>query len=931
MSRFLSKNSRLMHFTALALILCMGVADVSLYLSYASGQKDAADELNLVTEEHPLEVALADGHYDGNGSDSENGGEGSVEIAEGKHLFNILEILPTEKKGVIGYTIAGCEPFEVDEIKEGNRVTVTKQQMKMAAMDALVNPNPGSSNGNDQNIVNNNTRAKYLKEMNEKLKESGESYPFTFEHSKTYSGYYKYVGGNKGFFCIDNKTSSNPTITSRFYSSGRSDYDYIFVYDGSSSDARDLNVTNHKRIKYINNDKFIKDWLGKTGNDIEKTKDETVFEVTTRTPVTVSIADIERADLILINDANKGDHYKFALELQNDLYGRPTDQDLGVHFYSPAKDGTVAPGNRVDFDDFEKVIKIYERVVVREDVAFVAEKTCCTEYNGGEIDKIDTNIRKLMFMLFYVKQGTELMAGRDLFSDFFPRYTDNPGATFGPDPEDPTKTITYYEMRKRHLADPTKYPVDYRAASLKRNKAKPTEPGYYYMHMHASYHVGHPLVIDRNSCITGAQTQNIEVSTSSGSTTVTLPVLDSKGNIVPMHDSSIIESRKLRIETKNPEMFTNAEFTRQDWPTTVDQRKYYVRGDISYYENCYESMSNTTDYIYINEYGKLVVSTKYSSDQRYNDDYWKYWYKIDADFYAVGGNTFRRRKWGPNDWDVWPWDSSQDGGLLTEWLMHRKTEGNIYDCNMHMWYDYWQQAESAGMQKYTTVKSPPFGKTYRNESLMEENGFFKGGWIKNALSGRTIKREETDTNHIVNRTKKNYYISMNILNGDGVNNTNPAARNKTLYYNQYEKDDIQTYESANNKSKIPAKIRIRSSCKLLGIKVYNSSGTVIASYDLNTDAANTPITVTGSTGRTLTLTPKNTMDETGHPELRTAEPDRTPIYSYEGSIYDLMSTYYLGNRNTKFKVEFSAEAPDGSTKTISDEITVVKRDFFMLD
>ena len=929
------KKTKVMQIVATGLILCMGLADVSLYMRYASGQKDVVDDFCVVTEKHEMETALADGHYNGNGSDSENGDSNEIEIAEGKSLFNILEIYPTEKKAIIGYTIGGCEPFEVEEIVENGKVKVSKQTLRMAAMDALVNPKPGASDGNDQNIVNNYARAKYLKEMNSKLNENPQkTYPFTFEHSKTYDGYYKYVGNNKGFYRIDNPKTVNQKVESRFYSSGHNDYNYIFVYGEATSESRDVPVTAEKRIRYINNEKFIKDWLGES--DVKKIKDKYVFEVTTRTPVTVTIEDIERADLILMNDAYKGDHFKFALELQNDLYGESDiDKDNGLHFYSPGKDGNVAVNNRIDFRNFEKVIKIYERVVVREDVAFVAEKTCCTEYYGGEIQKINTNIRKLMFMLFYVKQGNDLMAGRDVFTDFFKRYTDSPGETFGPDPADPTKTITYYEMRKRHLADPTAYPVDYRAASLKRNKANPDQPNYYYMHMSASYHVGHPLVIDKNTCITGAQTESVSVDTGNGTTTVTMPVLDKNGNIIPLHDADTIESRKLTIETKHPEMFTDAGFTKYNNQRARDEKKYYETNGISYYKYCYQSMSNTTDYIYIDNDGKLTVSTKYSSDQNVNDDYWNYWYKIDADFDPVdGSSTFRRRKWSAKVWDEeWPWDSSGDGGYLTEWLMHRKTEGYIYDCNMHMWYDYYAQAGAAGMKEYTTVKQPPFGTTYRNESLMEENGFFKSNWIKNALENRVIRREKTDANHIVNRTKKKYYISMNILNGDGVNNTNPAARNKVLYYNQYEKDDIVAYEAANTTiSRIPINIRLKTSCKLLRVRVINDAGTVIANYDINSNPGNTTIT-SSSGGKTLELKPVHELDSTNFPKQRIdGDPDNTPIYSYEGQIFNVTNTYYLNKRNAKFRVEFTALLPDNKTeKTIDDEITIVKRDFFMLD
>ena len=912
---------------AAALIVCMGLADASLYFGYASQKNDISDDLRMITEEHELETAYADGHYDGNDSDSENGGSGSVEIAEGKKLFNILEILPTEKKGVIGYTIGGCEPFEVEEVKQGDKVIATKQQLKQAAMDALVNPNPGSENGNDQNIVNNYSPAKYLKELREKLNESSTTYPFDFEHSKTYDGYYKYVGNNKGFFSVENK-GSNPTFKSRFYNSG-SDFDYIFVYGETSSNPSDINVTGQKRIKYINNEKFIKDWLGKTGNDAVKLKNETEFEVTTRTPVSVSLQDIERADLILLNDAYKGDSYKFALEIQNDLLGKDKDLDNGLHFYSPENDGTLAKGNRLDFDDFEKVIRIYERVVVREDAAFVAEKTCCTTYNGGEIQSANTNLRKLMFMLFYVQVGTgenaKKQAGRDLFSDFFKRYTSQPGTE-------------YLNLRKLHLEDPEHYPVDYRATSLKRNTSDPTRSDYYYMHVTTpGAHVGHPLVLDKSTAITGATLDSYYY----GDRLIYVPRLDDYGNIVPLHDDSKIDSERTHIiERTDKDMFDDAGI---DFQTGSSQEpgKYYKSGNNYYYKYAYDSMSNTTDYIYIDNDGSLVIDAKYSSDQDYNTNYKNYWFRIDQDD-SIDGYDYRRRKWASERYDMddstnprpWPWDSSGDGKELSVWLMHKQTN-NYYDCNMHMWYDYFQFR--GDNDKYYTSKQAPFGKTYRNQSLMEENGFFKGGWIKNALSGRTIKREETDINHIVNKTKKEYYLSMNILNGDGVNKKGVSAdpklknKNKTLYYNQYEEERIIASENETGKAYIPISIRIKSSCDLKEIKLIGPKGSV--TYPLNVKLEKQS-EITSSGGKGLVLKRQaGSVGADGLPTEKTPT-DFAPIHSFEGKIYDVMynENWYKGRRNTKIKVELTVTLPDNKTeKTISDEITIVKRDFFMLD
>ena len=1000
MKNLFFRNIRVMKIVAAALVLCMGLIDMSAYMRYLSGGsfEDIAVSSNdesLITEEHAMETELADGHYDGRGSDSENGISRSIKLVEGKRLFNILEILPTERRGVVGYTIGGCEPFDVEDVKYGNRTT-TKAELKQAYMDALVNPKPGTDQAG---YLPNSGYYDEIKELNQKLKENATYYGFDFETGNTYNGYYKYVGNNKGVYC-----KVGEKFESRFYTTGKNDYNYIFVYgDGGSypgydSTLNDIKVTGEKRVRYINNEKLIKEWLGWKQEDLSKMKfdsDEdkqkflnrdpsTVkkyieFEVTTKTPVTVSAKDIERADLILINNANKPndtkDYYFFATRLKNRVLGE-TDllKDWYLHFYSPEDDGEKDVKDRIDFvnpvedengkiiDDrgFDKVIRIYERAVVREDCGIVVEKCCLTCHNGSnEITSINTNLRKLMFMLFYVKSDGVIMAGRDLFSDFFKRYTDEPG-------------YEYLKKRMMHLADPDNYPVDYRAAWLKRNGNDPTDASYYYMHKHSVNHVGHPLVLDKNECITGVQTRSVgvDLENEDGETRtvfVTLPVLDDKGKIKPERNETKAENMKLGIQTYADWMLEDGKLTflerpnessydnYEDYkkalkeyeankinPGTGTPGKYYKDGDLYYYNYCYESMSNTTDYIYIDDNGKLIIDTKYSSDETYNSpDYWKYWYKIDWDneLYVVDGNSFRRRKWGAGkcEWvgdadDPWPWDSGTDDAYMNEWLMAKKPGSDLYDCNMHMWYDYGENAKSYGGNVYTTLKNAPFGKTYHNQSLMGENGFLHGNWLKDAMGGRKIKRETGDINHTTS-VIKNYYYSMNIVNGDGVNVKNGDAdkKNKTLYYNQYEKDKILTKETGTDNAYIPINIEVKSSCEIKSIKVSGGVHEIVYSID---DGSVDQDEIDGANAELNALVLKRKTKQVGE----NTEPvkgllgDGTPYYTFNGSINGVLYDWYKNGRNTKIEVEMTVLLPDNTTEaTVKDEITIVKRDFFMLD
>lgn len=962
--RMYDKNSLAIRMIAAALIVCMGFADASLYIEYVSLDRNIPDAQSLVEEERELEVAYADGHYTDNNSDSENKDESIIETTEGKHLFSILEIVPTTKKGVLGYTLAGCEPFEeAHGLKKsessGDVYLVTPQQMRTAYMDALVNPTPGAYSEhatNADNILDNESypMAGLLKAINGKMTDSSATAPFSFVMGQ-YKGYYKYVGNNLGVYSIEGKDTANPKFYSRFYHSSNAN-DYIFVYsDARSTDPRDVYVEDQKRIRYTNNDKFLVDFLGES--DPTEWRKTNVAEVVTRTPKSVTLVDIERADAIFINNGDNMQYYEYAVELKNRMNGENVDNNKTDMFDA-----------KMDFDDFEKVIRIYERVVVRVDAAIVVEKLVCPNKTN---DGFTTNMHKLMCMLFYVDKGSTAFAGRDIFTDYMKRYTSNPGKE-------------YMTLRKLHEENPKDYPTDYRAVSLRTTDDK-TNPAYYYMHYHTPYHVGHPLVLDKDEAITGGYfDENGVLKPTHNDSDYLYPITLERFDTFMFTDANIDykemwkdvkdgskyyrqefnnkyeqawDGEYIKIDAHNlneppwwiPDQYIipeggnyggrqrykkvydyvqdpNGEYIYENGSFVIPSTEQTKKEKLYYHDGAYESMSNTTDFIYIADDGTLTISNDYSSDKG------DYWFRVDDDD-NMNGFDFRRRIWSNETFATWPWDAN-----MSTWLMKRKDETpHAYDCNMHMWYDY--NAFRGYDDRYIAhTGDSPFDNTYKNESLMEENGMMKGSWISDALEGRDIKREKTDKFHVVEKTKKDYYISMNILNGDAVNEANPASKNKTLYYNQYEQDDIERYEknedpkepNPDHNARIPINIRIKSTGKIKSITVYNSTGTVIASYDIDSDVDDKKITCTGSGGKKLELEPKNTLDITGYPEERTSG-DSTPIYTYEGTIHDVMRNHYLGKRNTKITVELSAEAPDKTTKKIRDEITIVKRDFFMLD
>ena len=886
------------------LVVCMAFADASL----AVGTGSHAD--SVVVEEHDLDTYLADGNYNGNDSDSEIAEEQIVETNTGKSLFNILEILPVEKKGSVGYTIGGCEPFEEAKgIKSGNEYIVTPQIMREAYMDAMFNKEPGANGANDNNNLNNFQLARRFYQDLQGAFSDGGCAVFNFETGKTYKGYYKYVGNNLGVYSLYQKVgTTNAIMHSKFYYNS-SHNDYIYVNAGSfSSDPKDINVEGHKRIMYSNNEKFLKEGYGlKTDAAVATWKNDHVVEVTTRTPKTVSYDDIERADVIILNNATDSTmrYYRYALQIYNVIHGLNEDTDRYVTF------------NDVDFDDFEKVIRIYERVAVREDVAFIGSRTNVDGKN------FNTSVRKLMCMLFYVYREDDKRpgAGRKFFMNFIKRYASDRGDYRRGEGESPLKYVKLQEEYYAHKDDPSekirnRYP-DYRAPALAKNGSFYDSQGnvsmpysHYYL-----YSPGHPLVHSREEAITGGH-------------------YDENGYLVPEHDMNKMKDREMKRRDKT--MYEN------------DKLSYWTINDsngYNYRAKTWQSMSNTTDYIYIDNDGNLVRDDKYSG----------YWFQIDDD--GNGDHQYKRIKWNKEINKTWPWVEAPND--FKYWLFHESTteykNGYWEKGNLHLWYDM-HEGWLGNDFKFRATNGVEGGSKFYNQAIESENGLFKGDLINSTISGRKFEREKDDPEHIVERAKEDYYISMNILNGDGVNEK-AEKKNKTLYYNEYEKSSAEAKQNNANTTYIPIKIRIKSSDRLNSIKLYQSvkgeGGTMnnklLATYELNTNVSDAAITSTGSVttyfsgkaphakARTLKLTPNNELDPSSNlPKLLTSS-SKKPIYTYEGEIHAELSEIYLASHNTKFVVELSAEKPYGNTADpsddvkIADEIMIVRRDFFALD
>ncbi len=921
------------------LVAGMAFIDVSLagHISFCAD--------SIETEEYSLEEYLADGNYDGNDSDSESADEQIVELSAGKQFFNILEILPTEKKASIGYTIGGCEPFEdAHGITSGQEYVVTPQQMREAYMDAVFNKEPGSDGADDNNNLNNFPLAHRFYQGLQGAFNDGGAAPFKFD-AGTHSGYYKYVGGNKGVYALKKDSNGNiakdgrgnPIFRSKFYF-GSGNYDYIFVKDKTSTNTGvDYNVTNQKRINYTNNEKFLKEAYG-LADDAAVTawKEDHVVEVTTRTPVSVSYDDIERADIIILNNATSATmrYYTDALKINNYIHNQlyPNDQ------VNEEKDSNLTFSD-VDFDNFEKVIRIYERVAVREDAAFIGS---VTNVRGGTGETtIDSNVKKLMCMLFYVYKVSDKNesdndtgapragSGRDLFMNLIKRYASDPGEFVRVNGETALKYINLQKDHEKYKNDPdvnvrNGHP-DYRAPMLRHSDYYDSNGNVKIPYSHYyKFGPGHPLVESADQAITGGH-------------------FDENGMLIPEHDQSKVQTRDMRRKTR----------TMYDLGGLSDKvREVYDSDGFKYHVNMYQSMSNTTDYIYIDSDGNLVRSGKYAG----------YWFNMDDD--GAGQHQYKRIMWDEEEKSTWPWDGSTDNAgnlnVFKYWFFHESTtksdsEGRWEKGDLHLWFDLFDYENVFGIKnQYRALNGVSPNDKFRNSAIEGENGLFKNQFMKSVIDKRKYKREIHDPEHVI-ATKEDYYISMNILNGDGVNEK-AAKKNKTLYYNAYEESAIRAKQTDANETGIPIRIRVRSSDHINSINIYNRikeganyTDKLLVTYSFDADPANSALERNGSvtgyfTGkathakaRKLKLTPNNELDPASNlPKLLTSS-SKKPIYTYEGTIYAELSDLYLEKHNTKFVVELTAEKPGGDTgnssddAVIQDEIMIVRRDFFALD
>ena len=414
MKKIVSKNHLWMNIVAGVLVLAMLVCDVNL-IGILTASTDV--DTTVIKEEHKMQEYLADGDYGGNKSDYEYTGTWGGVSSGGVPVFgilNILEIVPDRRCGYVGYMEEGCEPIADNKID------------RAYMMDAMVNNSPGSQ-------YNDASQSQYYFNGMFGNINTG-STPIVGREHGNYDGYFLKVEPGKGVYALCGNTVSyvsnsgrdsdvvkSVVMTSKFAMSPAGDshggYDYVWVDVEYSAGAEkptttrhDINnmavgdkiyLENYPKFKYKNSNLFADLFFGEpiASDDIR---------VFTRTPDELAAEPelVDNVDIIFLS-ANVDTACTEALDTYRGVYGNGDS----TKSYSTSND-----------IPFDQVLKIYDRVVCKENLSIVTSHALWTSDN--------LNIQHLIFMLYCIEKKNEnnskvTGSGRDFIKNFIPAYYDD--------------------------------------------------------------------------------------------------------------------------------------------------------------------------------------------------------------------------------------------------------------------------------------------------------------------------------------------------------------------------------------------------------------------------------------------------------------------------------------------------------------------------
>ncbi len=840
-------------------------------------------------------VPAADGVFDGRNSDYENEESGkhsysTTEWIEGDDAFgivNVLEIVPDERMGFLGYTIGGYEPLG------------STPEERAWVMDAMANNMPGyNKNGNDAADNKSWWAYPYYINMFSAVSSASDVPAMTYEFGH-YTGYFKKVEPNRGFYKVntdypveytsdgkiknivmESKFVLNPSNISSQWTEG---YDYVWVESEKDKDGTyiqkniyttkeqyenggNIYLYDYKKTKYLNNEEFLtliypaKVKSGETtyeanpngeirgayeiGNLYRKTgvydtnlKAAELFKEAQNSNGNKGIKIFTRTPQQLQSDANKD----LIDNVDLIIIGNSGDgtYDAAMDAYRVRYYGTrlktdaelnVARTNRTKYDKsndltFEQVMKIYNRVVVEGDLAIACSHTC------AGVGDLEPNLAKLMFMLFYVNKKSAdergiAGSGRDLFKEFMPSNSSN------------NKVIS------------------------KVKKLIGNEPG------------------DQRSRSDGEF-----------------------GSVDELTACDIV------------------------W---IDEKTGTFNIDSSYSAGLYERVPGLYDG------GPDFAVWKYNADSTrvWPSSILTSWFMS-----GVGGCTYRKSGSGRYDIVSW-WDTAFP--IYKYYYNNSKIDSYVPRDDGIRWtpknpYDPNPWSETYPFAKYQNQLI--FMDTYNLFSVGTAGGVFR---LKDIIKDTPKKKTPEPAGHEETITKT-AYMTMNIVNGDAVNKD--VYGNKVIYVNDYEIDRL-----VNIPFNFEVRSTHPISKMELYFELPGGSSQVIAEYDSGiTDVEpwgdSPPASISfayttkkGGSG-TIALTKAEITSDPSIPADKRNPATITDIddkvWKYEGKITQLDKSYIesaaIKNAKVYFKVYSAFELSDSEgSLNATDEITIVKRQFFQL-
>ncbi len=892
------------------IVLCMMLADISLAVSNAS-QKDFIE-----VEDHELTMYLADGNYNGTDSDAEitNGDNDSISTYQNVYMFNILEIIPEEGLATVGFSIDGFEPVYDTNIKnletklqslrnkakEGNLSELEKEELKSLPDEILEMRHAYMDALINEDICGGNS-VQPLSMINNVITQFCDT-----DSSKQPFGYEKNIYNN---------TKTEHTGYYKYVGSGKGYYAKVNGYSNRFISKFSTKNANHGTFDYI--------WKG-----------------TTQSYQSLINSNIIRDGV----DIPVQNHKKLSYVNYNVFFdGFYTGQNKEKVNYNEWKethriDLRTKIGNQVDDKDIEwaDVIIVTDGTGVDSKSAYALYLRAKKNYNYYNNDNGYNNFwnNKVNRMPFpelekfsYALQIYDRVAVREdaaFLADVDKGFCSHKyNGSISIDSNMRKLIAMLFMINDGNLAGGSgrtmfmdylhKYVDEYKAPSQQLTACSNAYNVDVFNNMNEARDDLN-LEVDPHYMFNDFPRKNCDGS-----------------------DSYIWDQY----------WYYDQNMRNNDRPKTGYHRYDFLEFTDSTGKT--HTRSNMTDYVYIDEdTGKFMVDTRLSGNVFFVD------YHSDAGNFVHRYTTWNNMYNNLNGSDRWPMDKSGDGCLKYWWFDEWVTDQG---WRLPMYYHYYAWA---GLRVLT---EPGKNTTYKNQSFAESNGRYKGDYLKNAIKERTVKREYTDDSHIAERKEtvlRHFYLSLNIVNGDGVNKKNKD--NKVMYINDYEVD---------GRTDLPINFKVRTSEPIAKIELFKDSASdenCIALYTgastNDIEALNADLTFNKSGGGSpIILYNETVYENTGDADPKPAEEGdhHLHIYTYgiktetitgelesDGSykrkiqkddrgealitsIPDQITTDMLEKVNTKFILRVSIETPTGEYKSVDDKIYVVKRGFFALD